>query len=70
MDAVNRIGCNIYRTLEAKCHICPPQIIVDRLGKRYHIKPFLPEQIRRLVTAVPSQHNKTIQLQSLIGSLH
>ena len=31
VDAVDCVGRNVYCTLEAECHVCSPDIIVDRV---------------------------------------
>ena len=70
MDPVDRIRSDINRTLEAECHICSPQIIVDRLRKSDHIEPFFAEHIRSLVCSVSSQYHKAVQVQLVICMLH
>ena len=70
MNAVNGIGGNIHRALEPKCHIRAPQVIVNCLGKRYHVESFFAEHVGCFLAAVPAQHDKAAELQLFVGVLH
>ena len=70
MDAVDRIGSYIHSALEAKSHICAPQIIVDGFGQRHYIQPFFKKQIRRFLAAVPPKYHQAIQTQFPISMFH
>ena len=70
MDTVNRIRCNVYCALEAEGHICSPQVIVNGLGKRNDIEPFLAKQIGCLMGSVASQDHKAVQAELIIILLH
>ena len=41
VDAVDCVGRNVYCTLEAECHVCSPDIIVDGLRQMDDIQAFL-----------------------------
>ena len=40
VDAVDRVGSDIYCTLESKSHICAIDIIIDRLRKMDDVETF------------------------------
>ena len=41
VDAVDRIRCNIDGTVEAECHICSIDIVIDGFGKMDNVQSFL-----------------------------
>ncbi len=70
MDPVDRIRCDINRTLESERHICSPEIIVNGLRQCNDIQTFLTEQVRCLVRPVSSEYHKAVQVQLVICMLH
>ena len=69
MDAVDGVGGDIHRALEAEGHIGSPQIVVNGLGKADHVEALLAEQIGGLLAAVsPSTTGTPAEL--LVGVLH
>ena len=70
MDSVNRICCDINCTLESKCHVCSPQIVIDCLRQCHYIESFLAKKICCLMSSISSKNNKTIQMKLMICVFH
>ena len=70
MYAVDTVCRDIHRALEAECHVRAPQIVVDGLRKRDHIKSFFAQQIGGLMGSVAAQDHHAVQLQFIIVLLH
>ena len=52
MDGINNRGRDINRGLKTECQLGAPQIVVDRLGQRYHVYTLHAQQVCGLVRAV------------------
>ena len=70
MDGIDDRCRDIDRGLEAKRHLRPPQVIIDRLGQRHHMNAMLGQQIRGLVRAVAAQNHQTVEFGLLNGFEH
>ena len=70
MDTVNSFCGNIDSTLEAKGHICSPEVIVDRLRKCDHIESLFPKKVCCLLCSVSSKDNQTVKTQLIVILLH
>ena len=70
VNTVNGAGCNVNRTVKAEGHIRSPQVVVDGLGERYHVKPLLGKQVGGFVRAVATEDNKAVELVLFICVLH
>ena len=70
MDSVNRVGCNIHRTLESKRHIGSPEVIINRLRQCNYIQSLFSQKIGCLMSSVSAKYNKAVQIQLVIRMLH
>ena len=70
MDLVNALCCNINCTLEAKRHICSPQVIVYRLWQSYDIQSLFTQQIGSLMCSITTKNHKTVKIELVIVLLH
>ena len=70
MDTVNGFCGNIHCTVETKCHICSPDIVINCFRKMNNIQTFFSQKISGFLCAVSAQNNQTIQTQLMIILLH
>ena len=61
MDGINNRGRDINRGLKTECQLGAPQIVVDRLGQRYHVYTLHAQQVCGLVRAVAAQNDQTVK---------
>ena len=70
MDAVNGICCDLQSALEAKGHICTPDIIINGLRKMDDIQAFLAEKIGGFLRSVSAEDHKTVKTELLVSLFH
>ena len=61
MDGIDNRGRDINRGLKTECQLGAPQIVVDRLGQRYHVYTLHAQQVCGLVRAVAAQNDQTVK---------
>ena len=70
VNTVNGICGNIHSALEAKGHVCAPNIVVDGFGEMNDIQSFFSQQVRCFLCAVSAQNNQAVQTQLVICLFH
>ena len=70
MYVINNLRCNVNSTLEAKCHISSPKIIVDSLWKRYHIQSLFTQEVGCFLRTIATENHKAVKLQFVVVLLH
>ena len=70
MDAVNGICCDLQSALEAKGHICTPDIIINGLRKMDDIQAFLAEKIGGFLRSVSAEDHKTVKTELIVSLFH
>ena len=70
MNAVDALGRDIHRALEAEGHVRSPDIIVNRLRHMEDVQTFFPQKVRRLLGSVSAQDHQAVQTQLVVGLLH
>ena len=70
MDAVDDVGGNVHRTLEAEGHVGTPQVVVDGFGQADNVDAVLRKQVCGLVGAVAAQNDQTVEFIFFAGFQH
>ena len=70
MDAVDHIGGDLHRRMEAESEIRTRDVVINGLWQADDIEPFLRQKRCRLVRAVAAQRDQAVQLHLLVVALH
>ena len=62
VDAVDDVGGDVDRALEAKGHVGAPQVVVDRFGQADDVDAVLCQQVCGLVGTVAAQDDQAVEL--------
>src|SRR5699024_92087 len=70
VDAVDDVGGNVHRGVEAEGDVGAVDVVVDGLGQADDVQPLLGQEVGGLVGAVAAQTEQAVQLEVVVGLFH